>query len=182
MLFFKCDQDNFTINYSEIPNYNFILNNTYFYIYNLNSETIPHFENILKQSTFSGQIDAFFVDIYNTTKIMDYVKMIKHDNIQLWMKISWEKIMNDNATYCEWESEDYKEEFLYLKKHFDWLDEKSDWRKVCYQNFGYLIHQQTKGEVIIIPVVSSWIIIIVIVLLIIGICVSVFFISLYIYG
>ena len=26
VLFFKCDQDNFTINYSEIPNYNFILN------------------------------------------------------------------------------------------------------------------------------------------------------------
>ena len=90
--------------------------------------------------------------------------------------------MNNITKYCEWECEDYKDEFLDLKKHFDFLDEKSDWRKVCYQNYGYLIHQQTKGEVIVIPVVSSWIIIIVIVLLIIGICISVFFISLHIYG
>lgn len=181
-LHLECDQNNYTMNYSEISNYTFILNNVHFYINNLNFETSCYLENIVNRSTFSGQIDTFFVDIYNTTDIMNYAKMINCNNIQIWMKISWRKIMNNVTAYCEWEDEDYKEEFLDLKKHFDWLDENSDWRKVCYQNFGYLIHQETKGEVIVIPVASSWIICITIVLVIVGICISVFFISLYRFG
>lgn len=63
---------------------------------------------------------------------------------------------------------EFSPQFQYMKYYFDYLSEKTNWRKVCFYNSAYLYLQEDKDiDIIIIPTVASFIIIISIILFII---------------
>lgn len=163
---------NLSINYEQIKNYKFNLinsqNENRINIINLDfpnqKNSIDKIQSIASILSITPDIDIIYKDFLMDDSLIAASNFF-YENPNIWITMSWEKYMYFST--CPWDGGKYKNEYVFLKHHFENLEENPNWLRICINSNGYLIKQDNSIQNLIVVNKSTLIIFIIIAIIIV---------------
>lgn len=122
-----------------------------------------------------SNVEIRFTNFWNTSYALQYLNHLVNKSLFFHGALiypEWEKYLL-STKYCPWDECEFNSQYDYIKEYFDTNISNSNWRKICIDTSGILVFDEnSKGQLVVIPTVSSMVIIICVIVLIVVIILS----------
>lgn len=122
-----------------------------------------------------SDVEINFYNFWNTSYVTQYLNHLLNKSLLFQGAIIYPKWENYivSSKYCPWDECEFDSQYDHIKDYFDTKISNSNWRKFCIDTTGILVFDyNSKGQLVVIPTVSSMVIVICVIAVIVGIILS----------
>lgn len=159
--FLKCDSEQISLKNIDFSDLKInVEQSIQFMNESFNSDKAEKFlDQIISSLSFYAKSKIIFTDFFDFKCFENVLDTLSYLDLNILMNMTWQKYTKSNSD-CVWETENYYNEFEFLKDEFNLLVERTGWRKVCFNEDAYLYYNdESNTEIITFSQKTSWLII-----------------------
>lgn len=160
-LLFKCDSEQISLKNVDLLDLTITIADSIQFINESsnNEQAEKILDEVISSLSLNFRSKIIFTDFFHFECFEAALETLSFLNLEILMNMTWQKYTKSDSD-CVWESESYYSEFEFLKDEFNWLVERTGWRKICFNEEAYLYYKdETNTEIITFSKTTSWLII-----------------------